>query len=136
MNTTNSQAASIYTYEFQQLAANYGMAWTGTKESEQRHLKALVAHIDAKLAQAREEGFEEGLKAPDTAYLVIAERAKKAESRLAEIQRGVHGLDRYGFDGKFGGDFGGDPLGPFVKIDEVRALLQPPSQSDTNGLPG
>lgn len=93
MNTTNSQAASIDTYEFRQLSANYGMAWTGTKESEQKHLKALVAHIDAKLAQAREEGRRDShetnvtmlnlkLKAEDRAS--IAEEAWRAAKTRAD----------------------------------------------------
>lgn len=102
---------------------------------EWKHLAGMAAKSSLKNSQlAKKAEADAGMWAQRYADAVAA--GGKAESRLAEIQRGVHGLERYGFDGKFGGDFGGDPLGPFVKIDEVRALLQPPSQSDTSGLPG
>lgn len=132
-NTTNSQAAPEIDVEFVNLMSAYRHA-----ESAEDHLKArraLVDYHEAKLAQAREDGFEEGLKAPDSAYLQIVERAKKAESRLAEIQRGVEGLTRYTPGLRWGvtGFEGGLSL---VSRNEVLALLQPQGQADTSGLPG
>lgn len=151
-NTTPSQAASIDKPEFIKLLDDY--AHDATMGYEEAYAR-ILSYIEPKILQAREEAtgrlaiaFEKMLCAAigrdwsaagiSASSLVndLRNRTIAAESRLAEIQRGLHGLERYGFDGKFGGDFGGDPLGPFVKIDEVRALLQPPSQSDTNGLPG
>lgn len=131
-NTTNSQAASIDTYEFRQLAANYGMAWTGTKESEQRRLKALVAHIDAKLAQMQDDG--------DLRYKELAElhertldKLQLAESRLAEIQRGVEAIDNP-FSGYHLFNLHAEAFDRCRK--QVLALLQPQGQADTNGLRG
>ena len=127
-NTTPSQAASMAEdYGFINLAANYGMAWTGTKESEQKHLKALGAYIDAKLAQVEREAYSKGADDVQAhAEGIInrtVERAKKAESRLAEIQRGVEGLMQYIADH----DWGGIPE-PVPQIDALRALLQPQGQ--------
>ena len=63
--------------------------------------------------------------------IALAERAIVAESRVAEIQRGVEGLLQYIADH----DWGGIPE-PVTRIDELRALLQPQGQaSDTSGLP-
>lgn len=143
-NTTNSQAASIDTPEFRQLLKDYSFYGI------ERGTPPLIAHIDAKLAQAREEGIQferkrlvqtignandlssECLKQRDEANA----RATAAESRLAEIRRGVEGLQRYGFDGTFGGCFGKNSLGCYVKANAVLALLQPQGQADTSGLPG
>lgn len=152
-NTTNSQAASIDTPDFQALMNKMmGRLRTADLTGYNLDVKAwgdamneVVAHIDAKLAQAREEGilFErkrlvqtignandlssECLKQRDEANA----RAIAAESRLAEIQRGVEGLLQYIADH----DWGGIPE-PVPQIDALRALLQPQGQADTSGLSG
>lgn len=60
-------------------------------------------------------------------------RAEKAESRLAEIQRGVEGLTRYG---KGWGGTDQDDEGTFIDRAATLALFQPQGQADTSGLPG
>lgn len=136
-NTTNSQAASIADdQEFFRLRLCWLAAVNeGNEEDADIAHYALCELIDAKLAQAREEGR---LDAIDQVrhFKAIHDSAIAAEARLAEIQRGVEGLQRYGFDGTFGGDFGKHSLGCYVKVDAVLALLQPQGQADTSGLPG
>lgn len=125
-NTTNSQAASIVDdIEFWNLIEAYTAArGPATKEN-----LALCAHIDTKLRNAASMGY---LKASEDHKELLdgyGDRAEKAESRLAEIQRGVEGLDRYGFDGTFGGDFGWWPDGVYISRTEVLALLAPQGQA-------
>lgn len=160
-NTTNSQAASIADdQEFFRLRLCWLAAVNeGNEEDADIAHYAMCELIDAKLAQAREEGRRYShetnvtmlnlkLKAEDRAIAAEA-RAEKAEqyaqvalgikdsleARLAEMQRGMEGLQRYGFDGTFGGDFGKNSLGCYVKADAVIALLQSQGQaSDTSGL--
>lgn len=146
-NITNIQAASIAEdYEFVNLAANYGMAWTHPKpEVEKHHLAKLASYIDAKLAQARVDASNLGLEAGRNEYRDFFKywknRAIAAESRLAEIQRGVEGLMRYEFRTGFKLDVPAagmltDVLGKYVMFEAVEALLQPQGQADTSGLPG
>lgn len=126
-NTTSIQAASIDTdpYFCKLLSRIAEFGFTG------EHDKALIAYIDTKLAQAYKKGQQ------DTAGPVlnsVFERAEKAEARLAAIQRGVEGLDRYdqGWDGIML-----DPDGGFIDRDGVLAILAPQGQaSDTSGQPG
>lgn len=129
------QAASIDTPEFRQLLKDYSFYGI------ERGTPPLIAHIDAKLAQAREEAtgmlaiaFEKMLCAAigrdwsdagiSASSLVddLRNRTIAAESRLAEIQRGVEGLN-------------GRPDN-WVYRPEVLALLQPQGQANTSGLPG
>ena len=141
-NTTNSQAASIaQDVNFHALVmacaeAEARLAATAkthhmyaTFEEASVARKALIAYVEAKREEARLDGYNKG--ASDVMVRAIA-----AESRLAEIQRGVEGLSRYGFDGTFGGDFGWWPDGHYISRTEVLALLQPQGQADTSGLPG
>ncbi len=127
-NTTNSQAASIDDApEFRQLLRNCLNSTAG----DYRHRRdEVVAYIDAKLAQVEREAYSKGADDVQAhAEGIInrtVERAEKAESRLAEIQRGVEGLLQYIADH----DWGGIPE-PVPQIDALRALLQPQGQADT-----
>lgn len=62
-NTTNSQAASIDTPKFQELLLdyNYSVSEFGASYSKDE-LFALIAHIDAKLAQAYQQGRIDALQ--------------------------------------------------------------------------
>ena len=152
-NTTNSQAASIdadpYFCKLLSRIAEFG--FTG------EHDKALIAYIDAYTAAAvareREEGRLDGYNkgwADASLTLIKAEsRAIAAESRLAEILRGVEGLSRFNLEEEpsllgtrkmFGvttmtkQKFCTD--GIYMYANSVLALLQPQGQADTSGLPG
>lgn len=54
-----------------------------------------------------------------------------AEKGAVDLAR----LQRYGFDGSFGGDFGAQPQGPYVKLDDVRALLAAQPVAQVNDKP-
>lgn len=147
-NTTPSQAASIADDDkLHSLIEKFARQSSGCScvHCDERRMAArreIFAHIDAKLAQARQEGF---LAGGQHQHEVEKERAEKAEqyaqvalgikdsleSRLAEIQRGAEGLLQYIADH----DWGGIPE-PVPQIDALRALLQPQGQADTSGLPG
>lgn len=138
-NTTNSQAESIDTPEFHELLWDYSYSVSDFGASYSKDERAaLIAHIDAKLAQAEARATAAESRAEKAEqYTQVALGIKDSlEARLAEIQRGVEGLQRYGFDGTFSGDFGKNSLGCYVKADAVFALLQPQGQADTSGLPG
>lgn len=89
---------------------------------------ALIAHIDAKLAQAFNDGAIEGRIHQRGVDDV---RIQTAESRLAEIQRGVEGLAAPYEVSAFRAN-----VRKAVWLDEVLALLAPQAQSATSGLPG
>jgi hypothetical protein len=98
----------------------------------------LVAHIDAKIAQTHRE---EWMAMESAACNVEAHnadewkaRAEKAESRLAEIQRGVEGLTHYTmWDGNLcETQAGNHPERVYVNLEKVLALLQPRGQADTS----
>ena len=126
-STTNSQAASIDTPEFRQLLKDYSFYGI------ERGTPPLIAHIDAKLAQAgddwrdRANVLEARLGEVMEKRDEFRERTIAAESRLAEIQRGVENLQVYEMN---------DCIDVFEAKD-VLALLQPQGEkSDTSGLPG
>lgn len=138
------QAVSIDTPKFQELLwdYNYSVSEFGASYSKDE-LFALIAHIDAKLAQAFNDGAIEGRihqRGIDDARIQAAEsrlsietkwatdmqaKAVALSDRLAEIQRGVEKLQGY------------DKARILVAYADVLALLQPQGQaSDTSGLPG
>lgn len=131
-STTNSQAASIDTTEFRCLLTWYASYPTGD------HRQDLIAYVDAnigyfvnsethrcnEIAEARQRGWDQQW---DAHMDPLIARAIAAESRLAEIQRGVGGLLQYIADH----DWGGIPE-PVQQIDALRALLQPQGQADTS----
>jgi hypothetical protein len=128
--------------EFIELMADWRHAELGSDSTAA--FDALVKFIDAKLAQAREEGRLDGYNkgwADASLTLIKAEsRTTAAESRLAEIQRGMEGLRRWRDEelcyGKPEAAMLESGVGEYLKRRDVLALLQPPSQSDTSGLPG
>lgn len=69
--------------------------------------------------------------------IALAERATAAESRLAEIQRGMEGAEGYWRNAPHYDEVGSsEPQKEFFLADDIRALLQPQGQADTSGLPG
>lgn len=168
----DSQAASIDTPEFDDLLLTYWECRNQGESYAANERAELIAYIDAKLAQARDDGRRDShetnvtmlnlkLKAEDRAAIAedawraekkradkaeewqetekefshsMEQRARVAESRLAEIQRGVEGLVR--FDDHDSGLEISLEAGRFVFRHEVLALLQPQGQADTSGLPG
>lgn len=134
INTTN-QAASIDTPEFWALLREREEGAMDDAHAEELE-QAIIDHIDAKLAQARVEGvnaandFRALVSDSDTAEIKEWKaRAIAAESRLAEIRRGVEGLTRYTPGLRWGvtGFEGGLSL---VSRNEVLALLQPQGQAE------
>lgn len=150
-NTTNSQAASIEKDdEFQRLLSANESAATdahicggdfGTGRKALDAYNELINYIDAKLAQARREGW---IAMESTACNAEARnadewkaRATAAESRLAEIQRGVEEMPRFAHTYGRQEEFKLHPTGSYIRREDVLALLAPQGQaSDTSGLPG
>lgn len=60
---------------------------------------------------------------PDAVHPSAAGRAKAREMLAAADGQELPALTRYGFDGTLGGDFGEEPDGPYVRLDDVQALL-------------
>lgn len=131
-NTTNSQAASIDTPEFLALMVAWGDCAPGNEAG--KLYDSIVAHIDAKLAQAFNDGAIEGRIHQRG---IDAARIEVVESRLAEIQRGVEGLTRYDAAPDRGDGIWSMAKGDYLDREDVLALLAPQGQaSDTSGLPG
>lgn len=137
-NTTNSQDLDDLLCDLFEA----GFDSPSRNQSTQDYRKArdaILAYIDAKLAQAREEGaqnkFDEGYAA---GFNTVKDRMVASESRLAEIQRGVEGLTQYtSWDGNLcETQAGNHPERVYVNLGKVLALLQPQGQADTSGLPG
>lgn len=162
-NTTNNQAASIDKPEFIKLLDDYAHdATMGYEEAYNR----ILSYIEPKIAQAREEAaldreahlMSSHMELMDAAsakhriekaeadaamwaqrYADAVDAGSRAESRLAEIQRGVEGLTRWRITGDYIGDpveFITHPEGELVYLKYILALLQPEGQADTSGLPG
>lgn len=155
----DSQAASIDTPEFDDLLLTYWECRNHGESYATNERAELIAYIDAKLAQAKLRGMElanEKVFQPDmdewkaraeameaarddavsAEYAAIA-RATAAESRLAEIQRGVEGAEGYWRNAPHYYEVGSlEPQKEFFLADDIRALLQPHGQADTSGLPG
>lgn len=142
-DTTNSQAASIDTYDdprFEKLSTalyRIGFHQAGSGDAE---AKALADYIDAKRAQAFNDGAIEGRIHQRG---IDAARIDAAESRLAEIQRGVEGMRRfscgeiggYGFSKVMGMQESKD--GFYAIYGEIRDILAPHGQaSDTVEMKG
>jgi hypothetical protein len=173
-NTTPSQAASFRSELLPILRNMYLRLELDAIDDE---ICSVLDMIDAKLAQARDEGRRDShetnvtmlnikLKAEDRAAIAeeawraakartdqadesaemekefshsMETRATAAESRLAEIQRALHVMHREvrpiftGWQEMQEKEF---CSGWNAALEQVLALLQPPSQGDTNGLPG
>jgi len=145
-NTTNSQVASIADdREFNRLL-NIWMKHEDKTNADliSGHIKwtDFTCYIDAKLAEsnvladkaiADVASLYDQLRQKDNAWDAMRERAEQAESRLAEIQRGVEGLRTY-----FIAAYNHPAYDPkFVALQDVLAILAPQGQaSDTSGLPG
>lgn len=137
-NTTNNQDIDDLLCDLFEA----GFDSPGRHESTQDYRKArdaILAHIDAKLAQAFNDGAIEGRIHQRS---IDDKRIQAAESRLAEIQRGVEGLTRYGlyktvFLQMDDYSIEPDEQGDWLDRDDVLALLQPQGQaSDTVEMKG
>lgn len=144
-NTTNSQAASIrQDQDFRALLGSvevHSDAVTNEGAAPSTYDQALTnlcAHIDAKLVQAKLRGMElanEKVFQPDMDEWKA--RAEKAESRLAEIQRGASAIPKWKDEVRNKGIHESyEPEFMRREIEALRALLQPQGQADTSGLPG
>ena len=142
-NTTNSQAAS---FRAELLPILRNMYLHFEPDAIDDEICSVLDMIDAKLAQVEREAYSKG--ADDVrahAEVIInrtVERAEKSESRLAEIQRGVEGLDRLDLTEKsIQGGWASISFmdlhehGDYMRTADVLALLQPQGQADTSGLP-
>lgn len=102
------------------------------------HIKwtELIAHIDAKLAQAREEGFEEMRKVIAENAVLMADACRRATAAEAKLDR----IKAMWVDMQ-------DPFKKQASMSvystgwerchkEFGALLQPQPQADESGLPG
>lgn len=149
-NTTNSQAASIDTPEFHELLWDYSYSVSDFGASYSKDERAaLIAHIDAKLAQIEDAGWTAGRQ---QCYIDALERsavaglthdrdgwkarATAAEAKLEAIRQGFAQLPRYGFSSASSGicepeEFTELDDGRLVYHREVLALLQPQGQADT-----
>lgn len=116
-----------------------GFGSTATRGAIEDHFAFELGIVKAAYGaeKARADEAEEWLNTEKEFSHAQEQRAVAAESSLAFIRQTVCVLQRYGFDGTFGGDFGKQPHGCYIEVDSVLALLQPQNQeSDTSGLPG
>lgn len=134
-NTTSTaiQAPAEIDIEFINLMSAYRHAESA--EEHQKARRALVDYHDAKLAQARQEGYCEGstvgFKGGEYFY---KERATAAEAKLERLETEVQALID---DGDFFmGDIQLHALDGIGWVECVSAILQPQPKADESGLPG
>lgn len=142
----------IDTDEFSKLSDEVSMLWLQDQLRYVHAREKLVTHIDAWKAAACAVAREEG-RSNSTGYAIakagaeelakVLQRATDAESKLAAIREGVATMICWvtNDDGelcqavdKVAGIR--NPEQAMVRLSSLLALIQPPSQSDTNGLLG